>query len=182
MRPAPVGETGGPRRRQNLAVGLILLALGAGLGVGTFGVSALPGQDSLGPRLFPALIGAGLLILGAAHLIEAARARHAADPPLPGSPDAQSDGKSDGQPDGQAGHWPALLWVVAGVGLGAATYTALGFVPAATAVFVLTARGFAGAFDWRHLASGLVLAAIAFVGFTEGLGLRLPTGIFAAWF
>jgi putative tricarboxylic transport membrane protein len=145
------------QRWQNWGVGLVLLVLGAGIIFGTFSVSALPGQDSLGPRLFPALIGGGLILLGLAHFRPRA---------------------SDLEGHADDGHWPSLLWMVAGLAFGAFTYKLLGFIPAALGIFVLTARGFAGKWDWRHVAVGLVVALIAFFGFTKGLGLNLPTGIF----
>lgn len=145
------------QRWQEGAIGLVLLALGAGIIFGTFSVSALPGQDSLGPRLFPALIGGGLMLLGLAHF-------------RPAKTDTR-EGHAD------EGHWPSLLWMVGGLALGALGYKSVGFMPAALAVFVLTARGFAGKWDWRHVAVGLVVALIAFFGFTKGLGLNLPTGI-----
>lgn len=146
------------QRWQARGVGLVLLALGAGIIFGTFSVSALPGQDSLGPRLFPALIGGGLMLLGLAHF----RPNRA----------NTLEGHAD------EGHWPSLLWMVGGLAFGAFTYKLLGFIPAALGVFVLTARGFAGRWDWRHVAVGLVIVLIAFFGFTKGLGLNLPTGIF----
>ncbi|WP_374384444.1 tripartite tricarboxylate transporter TctB family protein [Dongia sp.] len=145
------------QRWQEGAIGLVLLVLGAGIIFGTFSVSALPGQDSLGPRLFPALIGGGLILLGLAHF-------------RPAKMDDR-EGHAD------EGHWPSLLWMVAGLVIGALAYKPLGFIPAAWAVFFLTARGFAGKWDWRHGAIGLVVVLIAFFGFTKGLGLNLPTGI-----
>lgn len=142
---------------QERGVGLVLLVLGAGIIFGTFSVSALPGQDSLGPRLFPALIGGGLILLGLAHF-----RRNRSD---------TREGHADD------GHWPSLLWMVGGLVLGALCYKPIGFIPAAFAVFALTARGFAGKWDWRHAVAGLIVVLIAFFGFTKGLGLNLPTGI-----
>ncbi|TDQ86424.1 putative tricarboxylic transport membrane protein [Dongia mobilis] len=153
-------------RWQDLAVGLVLLAIGAGLVVGTFGVSTLPGQDSMGPRLFPVLIGGGLVVLGLMHLLAARTGGGGNRPTI-------VDGVESDLPPG---HLPTLLWVVGGVALAAILFRPLGFIPAAIAVYVLTARGFAGAFSWRHVAAGIGLAVIVYVGFTAGLGLRLPAG------
>lgn len=159
-------------RWQDLVIGLVLLALGVGLCFGTFAVTALPGQDSLGPRLFPALIGGGLVILGLAHLLQVWRG---------GTPvkDTIIDGAPAALPPG---HWPTLAWVLAGVAIGAAAYNYLGFLLAALAVFVLTARGFAGRFHWLHVLVGAALVIVVYIGFTQGLGLRLPAGIFKGWF
>jgi putative tricarboxylic transport membrane protein len=159
-------------RWQDLVIGLVLLALGAGLCFGTFAVTALPGQDSLGPRLFPVLIGGGLVILGLVHLLQVWRG---------GTPAKETiiDGAPGELPPG---HWPTLAWVIAGVAIGAAIYNFLGFLLAALTVFVLTARGFAGRFHWLHVLVGAVLVIIVYIGFTKGLGLRLPAGIFKGWF
>ncbi len=52
----------------------------------------------------------------------------------------------------------------------------LGFIPAATIIFVATANGL-GSRSWlRDLLIGAVLSAVAFVVFAWGLGLRLPMG------
>lgn len=151
------GHTG---RRQGWGIGLVLLVLGAGIIFGTFSVSALPGQDSLGPRLFPALIGGGLILLGLAHFRSRAN---------------NLEGHAD------VGHWPSLLWMVLGLAIGVLIYKPLGFIAAALVIFVLTARGFAGRWDWRHVLVGLIIALIAYVGFTKGLGLNLPTGILSSF-
>jgi len=156
-------------RWQGIAIGAVLLAIGAGLCIGTFTVHTLPGQDSLGPRLFPALIGGGLVILGLAHFVTAWRQHQGL------APVAEPNEFATELPPG---HWPTLAWVVAGVALGAALYNFLGFIIAAVAVFVLTARGFAGRFSILHVIVGVVLAIVVYVGFTAGLGLRLPSGIF----
>ena len=160
-------------RWQGVAIGAVLLAIGAGLCIGTFNVHTLPGQDSLGPRLFPTLIGGGLVILGLAHFVVAWRQHHGT------APIAEPIEFATELPPG---HWPTLAWVVAGVALGAALYNHLGFIVAAIAVFVLTARGFAGRFSLLHVIVGIVLAIVVYIGFTAGLGLRLPSGIFKGMF
>lgn len=167
------------RSWQDLAVGLVLLAVGAGLLIGTFNVHTLPGQDSLGPRLFPALIGGGLLVIGLALLAQVWRRKGGA---VATPRDETAEGLPP-QPDLPEGHWPTLLWVVGGIAVGAAIYNFLGFILAAIAVFVLTARGFEGRFKLLHLVVAVILAVIVYVGFTQGLGLRLPAGsLFKGWF
>lgn len=175
------------RRRQDLVVGLVLLAIGAGLLTGTFSVSALPGQDSLGPRLFPALIGAGLVMLGAAHFVQMRRKGDAVPANVlanvPANVPEAAAVAAEADADLPPGHWPTLAWVVAGIAAGAAIYNFLGFILAAIAIFVLTARGFAGHFRPLHVVIGIIVAVIVYVGFTQGLGLRLPVGsLFKGWF
>jgi putative tricarboxylic transport membrane protein len=164
-----------PRRWQDGAVGLVLLAIGTGLLIGTFNVHTLPGQDSLGPRLFPALIGGGLLVIGLALLAQVWRGKGGAAVPR----DVPVETVDDLPP----GHWPTLFWVIGGIAVGAAIYNFLGFILAAIAVFGLTARGFEGRFKLLHLVVAVILAVIVYVGFTRGLGLRLPAGsLFKGWF
>lgn len=164
------------RRWQDGAVGLVLLVIGAGLLIGTFSVHTLPGQDSLGPRLFPALIGAGLLALGLAHFVQVWRKKSDAPAAAPEVP-------VETAADLPAGHWPTLGWVIGGIAAGAAIYNFLGFILAAIAIFVLTARGFEGRFKLLHVVVAVILAVIVYVGFTKGLGLRLPAGtLFKGWF
>ena len=55
---------------------------------------------------------------------------------------------------------------------------AAGFVIASAAMFVLTARAFGSRRAGRDAVIGLVLAAAVHLGFTRGLGVSLPTGIF----
>jgi putative tricarboxylic transport membrane protein len=162
----PASRSGGFQRWQGVVIGAVLLALGAGIVGVTFNVATLPGQDSLGPRLFPVLIGGGLVLLGLANAWAGwslARPREAGLEASPAAP----------------GHWPTLLWVVAGLALGALGYKWIGFILSAWIVFLLTARGFAGRWSWRDALVGLVVVLVAYVGFTKGLGLSLPGGILA---
>ncbi|NMD08218.1 MAG: tripartite tricarboxylate transporter TctB family protein [Phyllobacteriaceae bacterium] len=52
----------------------------------------------------------------------------------------------------------------------------LGFIPVATLIFVLTARGMGSSAWKRDLLIGIALSCVAYVVFTWGLGLRLPIG------
>lgn len=164
----------GFQRWQGIVAGGVLLLLGLGICIGTFSVGTLPGQDSLGPRLFPLLIGTGLIVLGLANFWQGWRTVHGVAPVeealIPGS---------EVETSAEPGDWPTLLWVVASLVIGAAGYKLVGFIPSAFIVFLFTARGFAGRWSWRHALVGLIVVVVAFLGFTKGLGLHLPTGFFA---
>lgn len=157
---------------QGVAIGGLLFLLGLGISIGTFSVGALPGQDTLGPRLFPVLIGGGLIILGAVTIWQG---RHALRGEVPETEAALIPGSEEGAPS-EPGDWPTLLWVLAGMGLATLGYKTIGFIPSAFIAFLLTARGFAGHWSWRHALVGFVVVLVAFFGFTKGLGLGLPTG------
>jgi putative tricarboxylic transport membrane protein len=166
----------GFQRWQGIVAGGVLLLLGCGICIGTFSVGTLPGQDSLGPRLFPLLIGIGLAILGVANIwrglaMSGRGMVHEEAILIPGSEVETSH---------EPGDWPTLLWVVASLVIGAAGYKLAGFIPSAWIVFLFTARGFAGHWSWRHALIGLIVVVVAFVGFTKGLGLHLPTGILSS--
>ncbi len=170
----PANLSGGFQRWQGIVIGAVLLALGAGICIVTFGVTTLPGQDSLGPRLFPVLIGGGLVILGVANAWSGWRAMRQGSP-HEGALIPVSDEVAVAEP----GDWPTVLWVIAGLAIGALGYKSVGFIPSAWAVFFLTARGFAGRWSLRDALVGLVVVLIAFFGFTKGLGLPLPAGLLA---
>lgn len=170
----PASQSGGFQRWQGIVIGAVLLALGAGICIVTFSVSALPGQDSLGPRLFPVLIGSGLIILGLANAWSGWLTMRDGSP-HEGALIPVSDEENVAEP----GDWPTVLWVIASLAIGALGYKTAGFIPSAWAVFVLTARGFAGHWSKRDALVGLVVVLIAFFGFTKGLGLPLPGGILA---
>lgn len=172
--PASSDLGSGFQRWQGIVIGAVLLALGAGICIVTFGVAALPGQDSLGPRLFPVLIGGGLVILGVANAWSGWRQMRRGSP-HEGALIPVSDEVAVAEP----GDWPTVLWVIAGLAIGALGYKSVGFIPSAWAVFFLTARGFAGRWSLRDALVGLVVVLIAFFGFTKGLGLPLPAGLLA---
>jgi putative tricarboxylic transport membrane protein len=166
----------GFQRWQGIVAGGVLLLLGLGICAGTFSVGTLPGQDSLGPRLFPLLIGGGLIIFGLANIWRGWVASRAGVTPVEEAFIPGSEAEWATEP----GDWPTLIWVITGLVIGAAGYKFIGFMPSAWIVFLLTARGFAGHWSWRHALVGLIVVLVAFFGFTKGLGLHLPTGILSS--
>lgn len=68
------------------------------------------------------------------------------------------------------------LIIVAGLAASVFLMEPLGFVPTATLIFLLTARGIGSSRWLRDLIIGVILAAAAFAVFSLGLGLRLPVG------
>jgi putative tricarboxylic transport membrane protein len=190
----PASRSGGFQRWQGVVIGAVLLALGAGIVGVTFSVATLPGQDSLGPRLFPVLIGGGLVLLGLANgwagwrSLRQGEIHEGALFPVSVEEQANEAGVTEtgaterGATERGAterGDWPTLLWVVGGLALGALGYKWIGFILSAWIVFLLTARGFAGRWSWRDALVGLAVVLTAYVGFTKGLGLSLPAGILA---
>jgi tripartite-type tricarboxylate transporter receptor subunit TctC len=101
-----------------------------------------------GASVFPAIVGAGLLVIGLALVLETRRARARGET----SPVAAS----------VPGNRRGLVWLAAGAVASLATLESTGFVVSSTILFWFTARGFGSARWLRDLAIGLALALAAF--------------------
>ncbi len=154
----------GGRRRAALgplAVAAALAALGLFMLWETYSIPVAVTYARVGPRVFPVLVASALLLSAVWLALEAWRSREPMD---------------DDQPPVD---WSALAWVSAGLLAEAALLERIGFVLAATLLFMLTARGFGSRAVLRDAAIAMTLALVAFLGFTLGLGLSLPPGPFA---
>jgi putative tricarboxylic transport membrane protein len=136
-----------------------VLALGVFVAVETATLRAGPGYAAIGPKLFPWLIAAGLLLVGAALLYEARTGAVA-------------------QPAGFELDLPPPLAVSAGLVLQMILIKPAGFVIATAALFVAVAYALGSRRLALNAAVGLVLCAATYVAFTRGLGLTLPAGVF----
>jgi putative tricarboxylic transport membrane protein len=139
---------------------LFVLGLGLFVTVETALLRTGPGYAAIGPKLFPWLVAAGLLLVGAALLYEA-RAGTVA------------------HPAGFDLDLPPALMVTAGLVLQMILMRTAGFVIASTVLFVAVARALGSRRLVLDLAVGLVLCLAAYVAFTWGLGLSLPAGVLA---
>ena len=141
-------------------VSLGLLALGVYILVQVRGIAATRSYEQVGPRLFPALIGLGLVAFGA---ILGWQALTGGWRNLP----ADQDGRE--RPD-----WGAFIALSAAVILHMALIGSIGFFLASLLLFTLVARGF-GSRRWlRDVGLGAILSAVAYYLFTLALGLHLP--------
>ncbi len=146
------------------------IALSAGvLGVGAFAtvvtaqLSGEGGYAGIGPNFIPAVVAAGLLVVGAWLLWEALaggwRNR--------GAPDEGAEHPFDAQ---------AFWWITAGLFAHMALIGWAGFVIAGVVLFACVARGFGSARVLRDAAIGLVLSLAVFVFFVKLLNVNLPAG------
>jgi putative tricarboxylic transport membrane protein len=146
------------------------IALSAGvLGLGVFAAlvtAQLPGEGGyagFGPNFVPAVVAAGLLVVGAWLLWEALaggwRNR--------GEPEAGAE---------HAFHAPAFWWITAGLFAHMMLIGWAGFVIAGTALFACVARGFGSTRAVRDAAIGLVLSLAVFLFFVKLLNVNLPAG------
>jgi putative tricarboxylic transport membrane protein len=149
---------GRSQRRGELLVSLGLIALGACVLLEAQGIEARRSYEQLGPRLFPDLIGAGLLLLGGLLTWQVLsggwRLMPAAEHP--------------------AADWPAFGLIGAGLVLHMALIGWAGFAATSALLFALVARGLGSRRPARDLAIGLALAAAAFYFTTMVLQLQLP--------
>jgi putative tricarboxylic transport membrane protein len=147
----------GLRLGEAVLAGFILL-LGAFVAVETALLRTGPGYAAIGPKLFPWLVAAGLLLVGVALLYEA-RAGAVA------------------HPAGFELDLPPTLIVTGGLVLQMVLIKPLGFVIATAVLFVAIAYALGSRRVLVNAAIGLVLCALTYVAFTRGLGLVLPAGM-----
>jgi putative tricarboxylic transport membrane protein len=140
---------------------LSVLLLGVFVAIETALLRTGPGYSAIGPKLFPWLVAAGLVLVGLALLREArsGEVEHPAGFELDASP---------------------LLLVTGGLVAQMLLMRPAGFVIASTLLFVAVACSFGSRRLVRDAAIGLVLCAVVYVTFTRGLGLSLPAGALGA--
>jgi putative tricarboxylic transport membrane protein len=157
------------------AIGLGVLATGAGLAVGATQISSEAGYSGVGPSFLPWLVAAMLVLCGGLLLRE-----------------AWTGGFRDREePSGAAsGDWAGFAWVSVAVLVNAALITTIGFILSCMLCFVLAVRGFkaaAGTLDLRprawlfDAAVGLAIAAPVYWMFTQLLAINLPGLTASGW-
>jgi putative tricarboxylic transport membrane protein len=145
--------------RAEVALSLGVLALGAGAAAVTATLPGEGGYAGIGPNFIPAVVSAGLLLLGAWLTFE-----------------AFSGGWRQREP--HAGSFAAapFLWVSAGLFAHMLLIGNAGFVIAGMALFVLVARGFGSRATLRNLLIGAALSLGVYLFFVKLLNVGLPAG------
>ncbi|HYZ32387.1 MAG TPA: tripartite tricarboxylate transporter TctB family protein [Crenalkalicoccus sp.] len=154
--------TAGRRARADLAVGLFVLGLGAVALWQAWAIPASPIYAQVGPRAVPYVVGAGLLLLGAA--LSAVALGGGWSHTLEEVPEARTN-------------WRALGLMAAGLGANLALIGPLGFSLAASVQFVLVAAAFGSRRPLRDLLVALVLTLLVWFGFVEVLGVNIGAGV-----
>ncbi len=146
------------------------IALSAGvLGLGAFAAvvtARLPGEGGyagIGPNFIPAVVAAGLLVVGVWLLWEA----------LAGG--WRNRGTRDEGAE-HAFHAPAFCWISAGLFGHMALIGWAGFVIAGALLFACVARGFGSKRVMRDAALGFALSVAVFAFFVKLLNVNLPAG------
>ena len=148
-----------------LVLSLAVLLLGIAVAIGAASLSGAGGYARVGPNVAPAVIAAGLILLGLWLLYEAVFGgwRNA----VPDNPEAR--GEHDFSPS-------AFIWVSIGLIAQMLLIHRAGFVLAQATLFTCVARGFGSKRYLRDFAIGLALGAAVFLFFVKFLNVNLPPG------
>jgi putative tricarboxylic transport membrane protein len=147
------------RSPAEIALSLGVVALGLGMAGVTATLPSEGGYAGIGPNFIPAVVAAGIILLGLWLAFE-----------------AFAGGWRD-QPEHAEKFEPTpFVWVSAGLFLHMALIGWAGFVIAGTALFACVARGFGSRRVVRDLAIGLVLALGIYFFFVGLLNVNLPAG------
>ena len=157
----PTGSASAPAARP-WGLGVAVIVLGLVWLYGAFTSATSPPTPSSGRRFFPALIGAGLVVLGALLLVAVARGERF-------EPQEAEDADASRRPS-RAAFWTT---VVAGA-VPIVVIRPLGFPVAAALTFALTARAFGSRRLPLDLVVGFLLGVACWLLFSRLLGLSLP--------
>jgi putative tricarboxylic transport membrane protein len=158
-------------RRIDLAIAVGVMVLGAAVFIVASNI-VVPAReiDPLGPRLFPSVLGAALLIGGGATAARRLRGWRS-EPPWTVAPDGEPD-----EPDVPAS--AAMAATVMGLSVAyVITLTAVGYI-VGTLLFVLLALWVLRVRTWRKLVlTGVGYVAVSYVVFTYVVSVDLPQGL-----
>jgi putative tricarboxylic transport membrane protein len=157
----PAGPSSAPAPRP-WGIGVAVVVFGLIWVYGALTLAHAATYAVVGPGLFPALIGAGLVVLGVLLLVAVARGERF-------DPQEAEDADASRRPSGTA-FWTT---VVAGA-VPIVAVRPLGFPVAAALTFALTARAFGSRRLPLDLAVGFLLGVASWLLFSRVLGLSLP--------
>jgi len=149
-------------------IGAGVLLLGLALGAGAISIPSNAGYSGVGPNFLPWVVAAVLSVCGGWMIWE-----------------ARTGGfREMDEPSGEPAHWPAFVWVSAGLLSNATLITTLGFILSCTLCYVLAVQGLrrgagqpsAGSVrNWAvDAATGFAISAPVFWMFTQFLAINLP--------
>jgi putative tricarboxylic transport membrane protein len=144
-------------RHSEAALGGFLVALGLFIVFETAQMTVAATHAAIGPKLFPNLVAAGLVVVGAVVLREAGLGRIA-------------------HRGGFELDWGPPTLIAAGLIAQLLLIERLGWILATTILFVAVARAFTSRRPLLDAMIGLALTSLCLIVFNWGLGLTLPTG------
>ena len=158
-----------------VVLGLGIAALGVFLLYETGEIRVSPTYSKVKPWVIPVIVGGILTLLGLAFAWQSWRAK-------PGAAGAPTSDTGPAPTPDSATDWPPIIAIAVGLVLQTLLFQFLGFVPTAAVLFFCVAYGFGSRRYVRDFLIGLALAVVAYVGFVNVLGLRLPAGILGGVF
>lgn len=164
--PSAPAETSPWLRYLELPVALGVLILGVVILLETRDIRVPRAFTVVGPRDFPRVIGAALVLLGIWYAIDVIRNSPAA--PSADSEDADASLPAD---------WRVLGMLAAVLSIYALLMKPAGFVLASSWLFLGTAFALGSRQFLRDAALGIILSTLAYLLFSEYLGIRLPAGV-----
>jgi len=153
------------RNAAEVALSLGVLALGLGVAGVTATLPSEGGYAGIGPNFIPAVVGAGIVLLGCWLSFEAFSGGWRGAVP--------DDARERGE---HAFHGAGFAWISAGLFAHMALIGWAGFVVAGIVLFACVARGFGSVRVPRDLAMGLVLSVGIYLFFVKLLNVNLPAG------
>lgn len=146
-----------------VAIGLIVVAVGIIWIAKDF---RQPRSVRVSPRVFPQLVGAGMLVVGIWYAIDIIR-----------TPNTLSGGEDSEDVDLEADvNWITLALMALGLILFAALVQPAGFAIAAAVMFAVCSTAMGARNILLNLVIGIVLGTAVFLVFDTWLGVRLPEG------
>lgn len=146
-----------------IAIGVGLIVIAGLIAYSTSRMQVAPAYARIGPQIFPYFIAAAFALVGAWFVWNSS---------APGL-------KREIQAEGFETDWKALAIIAAGLLANWAILRPLGFIIAATVLFLCVSFAFGSRRYLRDAVVAVVLALVSYLGFRHGLGLQLPPGIFA---
>ncbi|AZO27914.1 tripartite tricarboxylate transporter TctB family protein [Mesorhizobium sp. M1B.F.Ca.ET.045.04.1.1] len=142
-----------------LLIGAGLLACAGAVAWQTLAIPVSPLYSKVGPRIFPYITMAGMILLSLLLILAAVRGGW--------QPEEEKETPTD---------WKGMGFVVAGLVANLLLIQPLGFTAASVIMFVLVCFGFGSRHPLRDALLGLVLALAAYFGFARALGVNIGTG------
>lgn len=147
--------------RMELGIAVATILIGLFILSDSFGIKLGSGYDHIGPRFFPYMVSAGLLLTGVLMFIEVLFKSVITT---------------------EAIDWKPFFILCMALAACLLLLKPAGFILAAAVQFWLVARAFNSRRTWRDVVVALLLAVVVYVVFTHGLGLVLPGGFLAGLF
>jgi putative tricarboxylic transport membrane protein len=163
------GASGIRAKAGELVFAALALALGVFVFVGAFGIRVPASGTQVGPRVFPFLVGAILVVSAAAVLVSVIRGKVAE---LEEGEDIDDTAGTD---------WVTLAKIVGFVVAHIALIEIIGWPFAAAVLFGGVAWSLGAKRWWAGLLIGLALGLVVYVVFGGLLGLSLPPGPLLGW-